>query len=285
MKAEYITGLENNSLDEENLIKVKRIIKVSSIRMLIIFLVILLITVVGIPRIKIFIKIFSSVSHTFQIIGIVLYSIALLFVVIYYLLIVIYICMNKDNDEWVYKIYKIKKKIDLFSFTCKCLSIFLFFLIFILNPCTVDGSSMNDTFTSNDKVICTDVLYYPKKRDVIVFDSSKYSGNQELFIKRVVAVENDIITYVDGVFYVNGEKEEIQRVDFVNYYGIVRGIRNIDESLVNGNSAIVPKGMLVVLGDNRENSHDSGEFGPISVNDIYGKVILRVFPFNKISFF
>lgn len=284
MKWEYITDLENHNLSEENLIKIKKKIKISSIRMLILFSLILLISLVGIPRIIIFIRIVNSNSHIFQIVGISLYAIALLLVVLYYLGIVIYYYRHIDDEELVYNIYKVRKKYDLISFTCKCLSIFLFFLIFILNPCTVSGASMNDTFLNNDKVICTDILYYPKKNDVVVFDSSKYGGNA-LFIKRVVAIENDEISYVDGEFYVNGEKEEIQRMNFINYYGIINGINKIDKTLVNGTTAIIPKGMAVVLGDNRENSHDSGEFGPIYINDIYGKVILRVFPFNKIRFF
>ncbi len=284
MKKKYVTELENHNLTKENLIIVKKRMLTRNVLMFVIFLVILLITAVGAPRIKIFIKAFSSTSHIFQIIGIVLYLASLTTIVLYYAIILFQIYVNRDNDEWVYKIYGLKKKLDLVTFTCKCLSIFLFILIYILNPCTVDGTSMNDTFLENDKVICTDVFYYPKKNDVIVFNAKRYSGKNELYIKRVVAIEDDEVTYIDGILYINGEKEQIQRLSNSNFTKLIQYIDRLDGTLVE-NGAIVPKGMIVVLGDNREHSYDSGEFGPIYINDIYGKVIMRVFPFDKIRLF
>lgn len=285
MKSEYIIELDNKNLTKENLIEVKRKFLTGNVIMLVVVFVILLVTLVGIPRIEIFAKIFSSISHVFQIVGLTVYLIATVFLLFYYSGIVLYIIVKaKKNEEWVYSVYTFKKKTDIIAFTSRCLSIFLFILIFFLNPCTVEGDSMNNTFETGDKVICTDVFYYPKKDDVIVFNSYNYSREDSLYIKRVIATEGDVLSYVDGVLYVNGEKEKIQRVDQANFNGIVNGIKRIDNSAPD-NFVTVPKGRLVVLGDNREISRDSGEFGPISKDDIYGKVILRVFPFNAIMWF
>ncbi len=285
MGKSYITELENHSLTEENLIDVKKKMLIGNIRMLIIFLVLSVVTIAGIPRIKIFIRIFSNVSYAFQIVGIVLYLVSLTFLVIYYLSVTIYILANiKNNDYWVYIVYKTRKRFDLISFTCKCLSLFLFLLIFILNPCTVDGSSMSPTFESNDKVVCTDLFYYPKKGDVVVFDASKYTNQDELYIKRVVAVEGDIISYSNGILYVNRMPEERQEVSYSEYELLLLRVSERG-GVIDNDTAIIPNGMVVVFGDNRTNSYDSRKFGPININDIYGKVIVRVFPFTNVRFF
>jgi signal peptidase I len=46
----------------------------------------------------------------------------------------------------------------------------------------------------------------------------------------------------------------------------------------------VPKGMLWVLGDNREDSNDSTYFGPIPERTVVGRVVMRVWPIDHISF-
>lgn len=285
MKSKYIDGLEKQELSDENLIEVKHLLLTRNVIMFSIISVILLVTLVGIPRISIFMKIFNSVSNVFQIIGLVLYFLAIAFLFIYYIYVLSLIAIyTKKEKEWVYKVYRFQKKTDIISFTSKCLAIFLFILIFFFNPCTVTGPSMNDTFHEGDKVICTDLFYYPKKNDVVIFNSHRYTGDDKFFIKRVIATEGDLITYFDGTLYVNGEKESIQRIDLIDFLGMVNGIRK-KGGITGSNYAYVPNNMVLVLGDNRENSYDSAEYGPIYVNDIYGKVILRLFPFNKISTF
>lgn len=287
MGTSYITDLDNHTLTEENLINVKRKMLVGNIRMLIISLAMLTVSLTGIPRIRVFIDIFSADSNVFQIVGISLYGCALLFLVMYYLINTIYILANvKKNDYWVYIVYRRKKRLDLIDFTCKCLSIFLFFLIFILNPCTVEGTSMAPTFESNDKVICTDVFYYPKKNDVIVFDASKYSSERknELYIKRIVATQGDIITYSNNIFYVNGEEEQYQMVSKDDFKNILNWIKARGGETAE-DYGVIPTDMALVFGDNRNSSYDSRRFGPIYNKDIYGKVILRLYPFTKMKFF
>lgn len=282
MRSDYVIGLDNHNLTEENLIEVKKKSLANNVLMLVTFTVILVVTLIGIPRIEIFVKIFSSISHVFQIVGLIIYFVSTVLLFSYYLGIVIYIIRHRNDNEWVYKIYNFKKKTDITFFTAKCLSIFLFILIFFLNPCTVEGDSMYSTFETGDKVICTDLFYYPKKNDVIIFNSYRYSKEDSLYIKRVIATEGDVITYENGILYVNGEKEEIQKVDQMNFNGIASGIRKYSK---DDDKLVVPDGMLVVLGDNREISRDSGEFGPIFQDDVYGKVIMRVFPFTSTKWF
>ena len=48
---------------------------------------------------------------------------------------------------------------------------------------------------------------------------------------------------------------------------------------------VIPEGSVFVMGDNREKSIDSRFFGTVSTDDIYGRVLIRFFPLNKITIF
>lgn len=103
--------------------------------------------------------------------------------------------------------------------------------------------------------------------DIIVFkDKLVY---HEILIKRVIGVENDIISIgEDGILHITFQDEN----NHTNY----KAIR--EDYILEGENIIideftVPAGCLYVLGDNRLISHDSSEFGAINKSSIIGKVI------------
>ncbi len=147
-------------------------------------------------------------------------------------------------------------------------------LTFVFRLVGVDGSSMENTLMTNDKVIVTNFFYTPDNNDIIVI-SHGAEYNKPL-IKRVIATEGQTI-----------------KLDYENEQIIVDGVV-IDEPYVKegtfvGNYAeydipeVVPEGKVFVMGDNRKVSADSRStrVGLIDVDDVIGKAQFVVFPFSS----
>ena len=149
----------------------------------------------------------------------------------------------------------------------------------IIKPTIVKESSMEPTLYENNYLLVNKLAYirtdHPDYGDIIVFKShiQRDDGKGEkLLIKRVIAVENDVIDIRDGVVYRNGEAlDESYTKD---------GYTNGDISNYQ-----VPEDEVFVMGDNREVSLDSrsSDVGTVSEDSIVGKAFIRLYPFNKIK--
>lgn len=134
--------------------------------------------------------------------------------------------------------------------------------LFIATPVRVDGDSMNKTFKNGDILILYK-LSKIKRFDVIVLHEEK---DNEKIIKRVIGMPGDTVAIKDGEIYINDEK-----IDDEYAYGMTTDYDRIT----------LKSDEYFILGDNRLISKDSRYFGPIKEKEIKGKVIFRIFPFNK----
>lgn len=147
-------------------------------------------------------------------------------------------------------------------------------------PIIIQQESMQPTFYSNDYVIISKQAYTlfgeVEHGDVIVFstDLLDTEGNTKHLIKRIIGLPGDTIEIKMGYVYRNGEKID---EPYVNEQGLSGEMGPV----------IVEEGKMFVLGDNRRVSQDSrsSELGQIDQEAIVGKVVLRIFPFNKIQTF
>lgn len=96
----------------------------------------------------------------------------------------------------------------------------------------------------------------PQRGEIVVFRSPK--NPRWRYIKRVIAVEEDVVQIAGGILRLNGRP---LREPYV------RGATGPE-----GGPLTVPKGHLFLLGDNRLNSEDSRQFGAVPVNRVEGKV-------------
>lgn len=154
------------------------------------------------------------------------------------------------------------------------LAIFAVVYIFIFQPHQVDGKSMEPNF-HNAEYILTDKLSYrihtPKRGDVVVFHSPQ--DERVDFIKRILGVPGDTIKVQGGYIYLNGVKLE---EEYVNEPGQVIGGRFLHENV----QIEVPPGEYFVMGDNRNHSSDSREWGFVSTPGIVGRAFFRYWPLD-----
>ncbi len=145
------------------------------------------------------------------------------------------------------------------------LSVVLFVCINVISArIRVDGDSMIPTLVSGEYVVVNRLSYRlgsPQQGDIIVFHFPR--NPTEEYIKRIIGLPGDVIEGMNGSVYVNGQpfNESYLNVK-INYTGKWE----------------VPSGQLFVLGDNRNNSSDSHDWGTVPMDYVVGKAILVYWP-------
>lgn len=154
--------------------------------------------------------------------------------------------------------------------------VFAFIITQFIRPTLVKGESMYPTLVENDYLIINRMAYKigePKEGDIIVFKTNllQDNGKTKDLVKRVIATEGQHIKIEDSKVYVDDKLLDEPYI-YDNY-------TSGDVDLV------VPEGKVFTMGDNRENSLDSRyeDVGLVNEDDIMGKVMIRLFPFNKIG--
>ena len=138
----------------------------------------------------------------------------------------------------------------------------------------VDGQSMAPTLADQDRLIVNKAAYRlgdPKVGDIVML----YYPNQpeKSFVKRVIAQEGDQLRIVAGKVYRNGELMDDSFVP-LEY-------RSHDD----WGPEVIPEGYYFVMGDHRNNSHDSRHWRFVPKKYIIGKVQLRWWPVPEARIF
>ena len=154
--------------------------------------------------------------------------------------------------------------------------VFALIITQFIKPTLVRGASMYSTLEEGDYLIINRMSYKfkePDHGDIIVFESDlkQDDGSIKDLVKRVIGVGGDHVVIENSKVYVNDKELNEPYI----HNEITEG--DID--------TVVPEGKVFVLGDNREISLDSRyeQVGFIDDSDILGKVVIRLYPFNKIG--
>lgn len=158
--------------------------------------------------------------------------------------------------------------------------------LFILQPFVVEGSSMFPLFHNNDYLIVEKVSYtvgQPQRGDVIVF---KYPRNPDVnYVKRVIGLPGEKVVIKDGkVQIVNSSHPQGLTLDepYVNDHEATYIIPNLaGGSSTSDSEFTVPANDYFVMGDNRQASSDSREWGFLPKEDIIGRVMVQAFPLDR----
>ena len=131
----------------------------------------------------------------------------------------------------------------------------------------VEGQSMAPTLEDQDRLVVNKLVYRfspPQRGDIVML---YYPVKPEKsFVKRVIAEEFARVEITDGRVYVN---DVPMKDDFVP-----AEFRSHD----NWGPQVVPEGYYFVMGDHRNNSSDSRQWGFVPKKYIIGKVQLRWWP-------
>lgn len=159
----------------------------------------------------------------------------------------------------------------------------LFIRAYFVQAFKIPSGSMIPTLLIGDHILVNKFLYgtkipfsdrrilvfrKPEKGDIIVF---KYPEDPRRdFIKRVMAVEGDVIESRNKMIYVNGKPVDEPYTQHTDNSVRPGGIEPRD----NFGPYIVQKDKLFMMGDNRDQSYDSRYWGYVDLKEIKGKALV-----------
>lgn len=148
---------------------------------------------------------------------------------------------------------------------------------FLFAPFLVDGQSMVPNLADHERLIVNKLIYFmrePERGEIVVFHATP----EKDYIKRVIGLPGETVEFKDDKLYINGkvhsepELEQIETAyhqDGMNY--------TLDFGPVE-----IPEGHIFVMGDNRPNSEDSRELGPIPLDTVVGRGELVFWPLSEL---
>jgi len=159
----------------------------------------------------------------------------------------------------------------------------LFIRAYFIQAFKIPSGSMIPTLLIGDHILVNKFIYgtkipfsdrrvlvfkKPERGDIIVF---KYPEDPSRdFIKRVIAIEGDVVESRDKMIYVNGKPVNEPYAQHTDSSLRPGGIEPRD----NFGPYIVPKGKYFVMGDNRDQSYDSRYWGYVDMKDIRGEALI-----------
>ena len=188
--------------------------------------------------------------------------------------------------------------IELVMIVAVALGLALGIQAFLVKPFRIPSESMVPTLEIGQRVLVDRVSYRfgdPERGDVVVFkppagaetntcgvqapaDSvcpkptdGEYDTN---FIKRVVGVPGDRLKVIDGSVYIDGKRQE---EDFARLDSECP-ICNLPVEIT------IPEDTYFMMGDNRGESADSREWGPVPKDQIVGQAFMTYWPPGRIGF-
>lgn len=143
--------------------------------------------------------------------------------------------------------------------------------LFLAQATVVYGQSMEPNLHDHQRLIIEKVSYRlrePVQGEIVVVDRPEMS---EKLIKRVIGLPGDTLFIEGGIVFINGvplEEPYVYNPD-----------RRTEESQV------IPDGYYFVMGDNRGNSNDSRNFGPVPLEQLVGRAWVRYWPLTDFKIY
>ncbi len=177
-------------------------------------------------------------------------------------------------------LYPIIKEVLIFALIA--FGIVLPFRRYIAEPYMVSGASMDPTFETGDYLIVdklSDRIGKPERNSVIVFQYPHDLSKN--FIKRVIGLPGETLFMNNNkLTIVNKENPDGFTIDqsYIEKMCVTR-----DNGCVSTFQITLGASEYFVMGDNRSESFDSRNWGPVNEKYLLGKPVLRLWPASKIG--
>lgn len=154
---------------------------------------------------------------------------------------------------------------------------------FLVKPYRIPSESMQDTLLVGDRVLVDRISWRfsdPQQGDIVVFHPP-FDG--PVLIKRIVGMPGDELSLTDGTLYINGQAQSESYVPRTGEGPVPT------EPFANGmpwglqEPFVVPADSYFMMGDNRVNSGDSREFGPVPRDQLVGLTFGRYWPLARVG--
>ncbi|MCL2699451.1 MAG: signal peptidase I [Defluviitaleaceae bacterium] len=144
-------------------------------------------------------------------------------------------------------------------------------LFVVFWPFAVSGGSMEPALYDLDRIAISRAAVWLGRLnhgDLAVCRQERGDSTENV-VKRIIGVPGDVLEIRGGNVYINGE---LLSEDY------------LIQAYTAGDIVVtLADGEYFVMGDNRAVSYDSRSAGPVSVEAMVGRVVMRWFPFDKIT--
>ncbi|MBU1127323.1 signal peptidase I [Patescibacteria group bacterium] len=168
--------------------------------------------------------------------------------------------------------------LDIIEAFVMAMALFVVIYLFLFQPHQVKGKSMYPNFHDKDYLLTDKISYRmgePARGDIIIFKAPK---NEDFdYIKRILGLPGETIRISDCHVYINNSLLEENYIPS-NHCTQGGHFWQTDQNIP------IPEENYFVLGDNREFSSDSREWGTVPIENIVGKASLRYWPIKDWGF-
>ncbi len=157
----------------------------------------------------------------------------------------------------------------------------ILFIIYIqfLDPHEISGDSMMPNLLNGEIILTVkpnNKFIKTTHSKIIVFRPKGQESCKDCeYVKRIIGMPGDVMNIKNNQIYINNQNIK------ENY--LSQALRK--NQYLQDKNIRLSNSQYYVLGDNRNNSLDSRDFGPIEKTNILGIAVMRIWPLQKIEFF